>query len=682
VPRDYVCSTCSNTFSVNTRRGPLPKWCDGCKVAAGKQLQTAPSTFVARAGAPAPAAPKATPFNSTPTTAPLPSPARAVVSSVPAGLSDGDRQTSPPPAHPGPGPGPLERQLLAELAAIPSTAVLDGTLRSVALMVAQMADQADDFRSKMQAVKEYRSILAQLTAGRPAAEAPTAVVDTSEPAGPFGPCRPELTGEVDLGECVPRWATRRRLERPTWGPYFGRVAAAMGKTYMPWQQHAADIAGEVDHRGMLCYQQFIATVPRQSGKTTFLLPVLVGRAEAGAPFGGRQNMLYAAQTQTAGVAKFNKEYLPELRGADVTRGTFTKIVTGGVPTITFTSTGTTLSPTTTGSKASHGEVLDVGLLDEAFSQPDDAVEGAWLPAMITRPMRQLVIVSTAGDSTSVYFKAKVDAGRRAAELDSGYGTAYLEYSADDTEPGFDPGDETMWRRVMPAAGRTQPIEALRSLYNTMVLEGKLSTWLRAFLNIWVDRVSDPVFRAGRWENCHNPDAERASRPVLAVDVSADRTHACIAMGAAAADGTPMVRVIDYQPGTAWVVDRLLQLREQYDVAAVVLDSVGPVKSMVPDLDNEYIQHEVTTAGDMAAACGALYDAVDDQRIYHFGEPALQLAVVGAEKRQLLDAWAWTRRKASEGNQTDISPLVAVTLAYWGQLKYGDDPGEDGSGGFG
>jgi phage terminase large subunit-like protein len=296
---------------------------------------------------------------------------------------------------------------------------------------------------------------------------------------------------------------------------------------------------------------------------------------------------------------------------------------------------------------------------------------------VTRRWFQMMIPSTAGDATSTYFKLKVSSGRRASELDSGYGTAYLEFSADDKAPGFDPGDEKMWAKMMPALGHTQTVETLRAIYQKFVLDGKLNIWLRAFLNVWVDRVSDPVFPAGSWEACANAEAERATRPILAIDVSADRKHACIAIAAQTTDGVNMIRVVDYRPGTDWVVNRVLELRETYELIEVVADSIGPVRSLVVDLANEYVEVRETTTNELVAACGLIYDAVKQGAVVHFSDPSLELAVVNAETRTLGDAWAWTRRKSAEETDTDISPLVACTLAHWGQVKFGDDINDKG-----
>jgi hypothetical protein len=57
----------------------------------------------------------------------------------------------------------------------------------------------------------------------------------------------------------------------------------------------------------------------------------------------------------------------------------------------------------------------------------------------------------------------------------------------------------------------------------------------------------------------------------------------------------------------------------------------------------------------------LYDAVDQGTVRHLGTAELQSALKGAGRRPLGDRWAWSRRSSA----VDISPLVSVTLAWWG-----------------
>lgn len=457
----------------------------------------------------------------------------------------------------------------------------------------------------------------------------------------------------------------------------------MGRPYMPWQQHAADIAGECDSTGRLYYREVVITVPRQSGKTTLILSVVVGRAEAGPRFGGRQRMLYAAQTREDARDKWKEDYLEDLRASKVMRGKFTERIANGSEKVTFLSSRSTFGPIATKESSGHGKVLDFGCLDEAFAQTDSSVEGSWLPAMITRPMAQFWVPSTAGTAASTYFRDKVDKGRLHAEAELDRGAAYIEYSADDN---VDPADEDEWWKCMPALGYTQTIEAMRDEYIRM----KLNDFKRAFLNIWVDKVTEAVLPEADWAVCRRPEAERVTRPVIVIDVSADRTHSVVAIGAAgsvrdeAGDEVfrPLVRIVQYAPGTGWVVDRVKALVDELDPAAVIIDGAGPVRSLKADLENEYIDVTVMSAGDVVEACGAFYDAVLGHEVTHDGDECLETAVTGAERRQLGDAWAWTRRVSLAASRADICPLVAVTSAYWGQVKFGDDPGYDISESFG
>jgi hypothetical protein len=451
---------------------------------------------------------------------------------------------------------------------------------------------------------------------------------------------------------------------------------------MPWQQAAADIAGEVDSRGRLCYNEIVITVPRQSGKTTLILSVVLGRADAGEPFGGRQRMLYAAQTREDARDKWKEDYLEDMNQVRAIRGLYQTRIANGSEKITWLSSRSTFGPIATKEKSGHGKVLDFGCLDEAFAQEDDSVEAAWLPAMITRPMAQFWVPSTAGNDMDTYFGGKVKDGRLASMADIGSGMAYIEYSAPDNAPADSPD---VWRACMPALGYTQEIESIEREFHRM----KLNAFRRAFLNQWVGKVTDMVIPAERWEVCRTDEDEspRATRPVISIDVSADRAHTCIAIGAARPDGRTIVRVIDYREGTAGVVQRVLDLRDEYDPAAIIIDGAGPVRSLLEDLRAEYVEPHVMSSQDMVAACGAFYDAVvpaagHEPRVAVYSEPVLEDAVVAAERRELGDAWAWTRKKSASIGQADISPLVAVTSAYWGQTRFGDQPGDNFSGGYG
>lgn len=447
---------------------------------------------------------------------------------------------------------------------------------------------------------------------------------------------------------------------------------------MPWQQNAANILGEVNEQGRLCYNKVVITVPRQSGKTTLLLPVVVGRAEAGEAFGGRQTMLYAAQTREAAKEKWLDDYVSHVEKAKVLKGRYKKRIASGSERLTFYSTGTTFGPVPTKPESSHGKVIDLGLLDEAFAQIDNRVQAAWRPAMSTRPMAQIIMVSTMGDATALWFNDQVERARAAVLEDSGFGTCYVEFSAPPTETDF--GNPEVWARCMPALGRTQTVEFIRDEFKDM----PLNDFRRAYLNQQVDSATDQVLPATQWNLMRREpeDARRATRPVLIVDVAYDRSASTIALAYELKDGTPAVRIAEYGPGTSWVTDAVLRLKDELVPRRIVADSVGPVSSIVTELQAEHVKVYTTNTLEVVAACGLILDGVTDQKFVHYGEPELNKAVQNAAQRELGDAWAWTRKRSKQGSGTDISPLVAITLGYWAQTSMGEHADHDWTGGFG
>jgi hypothetical protein len=95
-------------------------------------------------------------------------------------------------------------------------------------------------------------------------------------------------------------------------------------------------------------------------------------------------------------------------------------------------------------------------------------------------------------------------------------------------------------------------------------------------------------------------------------------------------------------------------------------------SLVPELLARSVKVTVTGAGDMAKACGLLFDAVRDGLVTHFDQEPLNAALAGAKKRAIgnAGAWGWDRKAPD----VDLTPLVAVTLALFGAATSKRRPG--------
>lgn len=460
-------------------------------------------------------------------------------------------------------------------------------------------------------------------------------------------------------DCRPRWATRRRPERSTLGPRVAEVAEQLGTPLMPWQRFVADTALEIDPAtGRLAYREIGLTVPRQSGKTTLILALAVHRALG---FDGqRQVIAYGAQTRNDARIKWEDEHVLALERSRVFRKLFSVRKTNGNEAILWKN-GSKHGIVANTEKSGHGATLDLGFLDEAFSQVDNRMEQAFKPAMITRPQPQLWVVSTAGTDASVYLKQKMTAGRAQAEADSDRGLAYFEWSAPEDA---DPADPATWRGCMPALGHTITEEAIASDFSSM----ELPEFQRAYLNQWPDRnAHSPVFPPNVWAAIADTGSRVADPVVFAVDATPERSSAAVSAAGRRADGVGHVEIADARPGTGWLLDRIVELNRSHRPAAWVVDPASASGSLLPALQDKGIEPVLVTGREMAQACGQFYeDVVESKAFRHRDQPALNRALEVAQRRRLSDAWAWDRRSSGD----DISPLVAATLAWHGVAKHG------------
>jgi hypothetical protein len=317
--------------------------------------------------------------------------------------------------------------------------------------------------------------------------------------------------------------------------------------------------------------------------------------------------------------------------------------------------------------AVHGDVLDLGVIDEAFKRRDAKIEQGMRPAMSTRPQAQLWIVSTAGTSESTYLRGKVEAGRAAVDSGQTEGIAYFEWSA---LPDVDPGAESTWLQCMPGLvpnGGLIELETIRADYLTM----DLPEFRRAYLNQWqqdAGQVWDVISQAA-WNAIAAPyRPDKLLRPAFAVDVTPDRTWAAIGVCGKRADELLQLDIVKHDRGTDWVVPKLRRLKETYNPCALVIAPSGPAGNLIQDAEAAELEILQPSARDIAHGCATLYDASGANPevkappwVRHSDRPELNAALGGAQKRDYGDIWLWDRK----GLSSDISPLVAATNALWG-----------------
>ncbi|MER5622493.1 hypothetical protein ABT061_15760 [Streptosporangium sp. NPDC002544] len=313
---------------------------------------------------------------------------------------------------------------------------------------------------------------------------------------------------------------------------------------------------------------------------------------------------------------------------------------------------------------------DKNVLDEAQELTAQQM-AATLPTLSARPNPQLWFFGTPPEEPDAWVYGLREDGEAGAPR-----MAHFDWGADlDPTDAADrrraATDRDLWYACNPALG-------LRITEETVAAEARPSGLGDLFaverLGAWRPRASagPGVLDIAAWEKLVDPASRRQGDVAFALDITPSRDAACIAVYGLREDGLGHAEVIDHRPGTDWLVDRVVELRERHNPVAIGMDVKGPAGSLLVDFEKagvvrpedpehpKYGQLAIPSAAEVAAGCGQLADAVRQGTLRHIDQDLMTTAIVGAKTRPLGDAWGWGRRVST----VDISPLVAVTLARW------------------
>ena len=426
------------------------------------------------------------------------------------------------------------------------------------------------------------------------------------------------------------------------------LAESAGLHLDPWQQHVLRESLGERPDGRWSAFEVALVVPRQNGKGA----VLEARELAGLFLFGERLILHSAHEFKTAQEAFRR-ILSLIEGnADLMRrvrprGIRTSHGEEGIE----LKTGARLRFVARSTGSGRGFSGDCVILDEAYNLPVESM-AAMLPTLSARPNPQLWYVSSAGMHTSAQLRSVRERGIAGGDPS----LAYFEFSAPD---GADLDDPAAWATANPALG----IRILEEFVARERVALPEMEFARERLGIWDDPARGGVIPDETWAGLAHRLSQTKDPIAFAADVTPDRAWASIGLAGRRHDGRWHVEVIENRRGTDWLAPRLAELAEKWSPCAVVVDPAGPVGSLLPELEEAGVEVLKASTREMGQACGAFYDAATQDRLRHLDQPILNAAVSAARKRPLGDAWAWHRRDA-----TDISPLVAVTLALYGQAK--------------
>lgn len=315
----------------------------------------------------------------------------------------------------------------------------------------------------------------------------------------------------------------------------------------------------------------------------------------------------------------------------------------------------------------RGFTGDCVILDEAMIL-SKAMHGALMPTLSARPNPQLWYMGSAVDE-EVHEHGLVFAKVRERGLaGNDPRLAYFEWSVARDRWEKDPQgvatDPDSWALSNPALGIRISPDYVASEQRSM--DARTFATERLGVGFWPD-VSDDAGRvipSALWRECADPQSRISSDRAFALDATPDRDAAAISAAGKREDGNIHVGVVESRKGLSWVPEACRALSDRYKQPRFHIHADSPAITLVTDLRKAGVFVRVVTSDDYKEACAKFYDlAIEGNIRYMPPQPELDLALKAAEKRHVGDRWVWDRR-----NTTDISPLVASTLAVWRAAK--------------
>ena len=442
------------------------------------------------------------------------------------------------------------------------------------------------------------------------------------------------------------------------------LAASAGLVLDPWERFVLE--GALGERGDGKWSGFEVglIVTRQNGKGA----VLEARELAGLFLFGEELILHSAHEFKTAQEAFRRVLNLVQSTPDLDRRVKRVRTSHGEEGIELLS-GQRLRFIARSTGSGRGFSGDTVILDEAFHLSPEGM-AALLPTMAARPNPQLWYTSSGPlpQECSTVLRRLCRRGRAG----DGKSLAYFEWcAAHDPKKAHlvDLDDRENWSAANPGLGIRITEEFVEREREALGAD----EFARERLGVWPDFEDDDrwlVIPESDWKGCLWLGDRPEHLSAIAFDVTPDRSAGAIA-GAAHEGGFGYVDVLDHGPGTGWMVDRLVALKQRHPRAVFCCDATGPAGSLLDPLDKAGLKRvKALSTRDHQQACGGFYDGVmgtpatperpaSPPSVRHRGRPELDAAVAGAEKRTVGDAWLWSRKNSS----VDISPLVAATLAH-------------------
>jgi hypothetical protein len=494
---------------------------------------------------------------------------------------------------------------------------------------------------------------------------------------------------------LPKGALKPRVEtHPPFLFSYGDVGCDLmvraGRTLDEWQADALALMLAVRPDGKWACFEYCEWVARQNGKGG----ILEARVLTGLLVLGEELILWSAHEYKTAMEAFRRiKALIRVLGEQVDKdgnlfdvdGILIKVNnTNGEEAFERLDTGARIKFVARSKGSGKGFSADVIIIDEAFAYTSIQHE-ALLYTLSARSVTgnpQIIYTSSpplTGETGDVMYALRLRGDPTAVRPDD-----FPEWEQDDSLgyrdwglpgemeflDGIDLDDIANWAATNPGLGiritqETVSRERRASLANPAgFARERLGMWPR-----WARTAAEgwKVISRAQWTSRRRADSQLDGRPAFALVVPPDRSFTAIGVAGSSTAGGKHVeitgdgRILDYRPGTAWAIPRLVEL-EKHNPSVVIIDD----KALADEAEAAGLVIHRANAADVVTGCQLLYDGVADpdeqaRDVWHIGQEDLTVGVAGAVKRNVGTSWAWARRDVT----VDTTAVAAVSLALRG-----------------
>jgi hypothetical protein len=476
----------------------------------------------------------------------------------------------------------------------------------------------------------------------------------------------------------------------------------LGLTLTPWQEWFLKAVLELREDGTFRFRTVLMLIARQNGKTTVMEVLILWQLyvnEAELVIGTAQKLDVAEKTllQTYGLAKKTPElaeHIPSRGGIVKKNGSFAMNLRSGASYVAQACN----------EDGGRSMTANMTFVDELRSQKNYDGWDAITATTVSVRSGIDIAVSNAGTNASVVLNdiRKKAHGRPVMTPNGLMVDPDKLYKKDEALPEYDDSLGIFEWSAEPSAEVTDPYairQANPSLeYTSLTMRSLLSkaanlkegSYRTEHLCQKVEAIFVSPFADGVWEAGvdKNSGISEKGRFVFCIEVARDRSSASIGVAGYREDGNIHIEIVAQRTGTYWVKKWIEKRQDDPNLIGVALQSKGaPVSSFMSNGEFDDLTCDIIewTGPELTRGTSTFFDLVkktylsrvegvnmDDPEdetagrlLFHLdGQPALDLAVQNAAKRNLGDAFQWDRQKSP----IDIAPLNAVTGAVWALLS--------------